>query len=63
MDRALKEQGVLYVMHVDPETHKPNLSYFEVIEMDKKLIKLSLDYWLLLKGPLPNIIGLNSGTN
>ena len=34
-DRAVKEQEVLYVMYVDPDTHKPHLSYFEVIEMDK----------------------------
>ena len=25
-DRAAKEQEVFYVMYVDPETHKPNLS-------------------------------------
>ena len=31
-DRAVTEQDVMYV---DPVTHKPNLSYFEVIEMDK----------------------------
>ena len=35
MDRAVKEQEVLYFMYVDPETHIPNFSYFEVIEMDK----------------------------
>ena len=34
-DRAVKEQKVLYVMYVEPETQKPNFSYFEVIEMDK----------------------------
>ena len=34
-DRAVTEQEVLCVMCVDTETHKPNLSYFEVIEMDK----------------------------
>ena len=31
-DRAVKEQKVMYVMYVYPETHKPNFSYFEVIE-------------------------------
>ena len=30
-DRAVTEQEVLYVMYVDPDTHKPTLSYFEVI--------------------------------
>jgi hypothetical protein len=34
-DRAVKEQEVLYVMYVDPDTHKPTLSYFEVMEMDE----------------------------
>ena len=34
-DRAVKEKEVSHVMHVDQETHKPNLSYFEVIEIDK----------------------------
>ena len=33
-DRAVTEQEVLYVMYVDPDTHKPTLSYFEVMEMD-----------------------------
>ena len=27
-DRAVKKQVVLYVIYNDPETHKPNLSYF-----------------------------------
>ena len=34
-DRAVKEQEVLYVMYVDPDTHQPTLSYFEVMEMDE----------------------------
>ena len=34
-DRAVKEQEVLYVMYVDPDTHKPTLSYLEVMEMDE----------------------------
>ena len=34
-DRAVKEQEVLYVMYVDPDTHKPQLSFFEVLEMDE----------------------------
>ena len=33
-DRAVKEQEVLYVMFVDPDTHKPTLAFFEVLEMD-----------------------------
>ena len=34
-DRAVKEQEVLYVMYVDPDTHIPTLSSFEVMEMDE----------------------------
>ena len=34
-DRAVKEQEVLYVMYVDPDTHTPSLSYFEVMEIDE----------------------------
>ena len=34
MDRAMKEQKVLYVMHVDSETQQTKF-VFEVIEMDK----------------------------
>ena len=34
-DAAVKEQEVLYVMYVDPDTHTPTLSYFEVMEMNE----------------------------
>ena len=34
IDTAVKEQEVLYVMFVDPDTHKPKLIYFEVLQMD-----------------------------
>ena len=34
-DTAVKEQEVLNVMYVDPDTHTPTLSYFEVMEMDE----------------------------
>ena len=30
-DRAIKEQEVLYAMFVDPDTHKPTLTYFECL--------------------------------
>ena len=30
----MKEQEVLYVMFVDPDTHKPTLAFFEFLEMD-----------------------------
>ena len=33
-DRAVKEQEVLYIMFVDPDTDKPRLAFFEVLEMD-----------------------------
>ena len=33
-DRTVKEQEVLYVMFADPDTYKPTLPYFEVIDMD-----------------------------
>ena len=28
-DRSVKEQEVLYVMFVDPDTHKPCLAFFQ----------------------------------
>ena len=34
-DRAVTEQEVLCVMYVDLKTNKQNLSYFEMIQMDK----------------------------
>ena len=54
-DRPVQEQRVLYVMHVDLETYKLNLSYFEVIEMDK-LDQVHLECWLLLRGASWKII-------
>ena len=33
-DRAIKEQEVLYAMFVDPDTHKPTLTYFECLELN-----------------------------
>ena len=32
-DRAVKEQEVLYVVFVDPDSHKPTLGYFECLEL------------------------------
>lgn len=31
---SVKEQEVLYVMFVDPDTHKPALAYSKVLEID-----------------------------
>ena len=31
--RAVKEQEVLYVVFVDPDSHKPTLGYFECLEL------------------------------
>ena len=33
-DKAIKEQETLYVMFVDPDTHKPTLAFFECLESD-----------------------------
>lgn len=33
-NRAVKEQKLFYVMFVDPDTHKPTLAFFKVIEID-----------------------------
>ena len=33
-DRAIKEQEVLYAIFVDPDTHKPTLTYFECLELN-----------------------------
>ena len=33
-DQAVKEQEVLYIMFVDPDTHKPRLAFFEVLQMN-----------------------------
>ena len=33
-DRTVKEQEVLYVMFVNPDTNKPTFVYFEVLEID-----------------------------
>ena len=33
-DKAVKEQEVFYVIFVDPDTHKPTLAHFEVLEID-----------------------------
>ena len=33
-DRAIKEQEVLYAMFVDPDTHKPTLTYLERLELN-----------------------------
>ena len=54
-DRAVKEQKVLYIMHVDPETHKPIFSCFEVIEMDK-FDQTAPEMLAAIKGASRNII-------
>ena len=49
-------------MYVDPETHKPNFSYFEVIEMDK-FDQTAPKMLAAIKGASRNIICPNSGIN